>query len=1037
MSESKLVVTIDGSQAESSARRLEGELGKLERAGTQAADSVGKVGDQSEQSVSKMDRLKGVVGSLGPMLGALAAAGITRAFVSIATETDRLRGQLETMTGSADKAGIAFKALEGFAARTPYSVDQAVEAFVKLKALGLDPSERSLTSFGNTAAAMGKSLTQMIEAVADASTGEFERLKEFGIKAKQQGDTVTMTFQGVTTTISNNAAEIQKYLVGLGETKFGDAMSNQMEKLPGLFSNLQDEVVGIFRAFGDAGGNAVITKVLKTLIAIADVTGKAIPIAMGYLRSAALSVFGAIDESVTRLKYNTQILAQQFKKLWDPEAAGRIEALTDARDAEIASIRQMTAELKEEAVNAGYAADSTADLTDAVDQNTDATDRNIGKIKELTAAQKERREDEMMAIMLKRESDLGLNETTDAIERQTDALRDQKAELDPWAESVKGATERVDEAFVDIWRNIGSGFDSFADSLKSAFSQLLAELAHMAITRPIVMRIGAALGLGGASAAASAANGASGLGSLGSLFGGLGGMSGKLGLAKLGMQGVGAQFGFTGPTGLAVGAGLNLGAGFAGGYAGNWAGEKLFGSEGYTGYGSTIGGVAGAIFGAGNPLATLLGSALGGIVDSAIGKLVGEKQPKWGALGVTTGTGYNSIVDTMTGASGLTLSAIANRTDEGAARELLQGFADLDGSLTALAAAMGVTVNLSGKTLGGRSLRVDGQGVGDAFGVAGRLDKLDTSTLKDAPAQFVRAWLDATADSFDEQIRPFLARIGGTAEEMLTQFGQIAQIQGIYKQSTDTLKALLETDTIGAVRQQIEDANRSLFDLWAQQGDAIVKFSTELADAEDYAQLTAMVQSRYQTEIALIAQVMGALQEISGIFDGTIEQIRLDQMSGPAEQYDYYKSQIDTLAGGIGTMTDPAAILDALKQIDQLAGKSYGLLDEQQKKTIGQDIIDYLDGVEAAAQERLNAILGMVGADKANEPGTVTNAITGAINGANDKMLAQLEKVFADGAAKQQKAADDLAAAAGQFGQWVVDLPGSINVTFAAPEVNA
>ena len=30
---------------------------------------------------------------------------------------------------------------------------------------------------------MGKDITQMIEAVADAATGEFERLKEFGIKA--------------------------------------------------------------------------------------------------------------------------------------------------------------------------------------------------------------------------------------------------------------------------------------------------------------------------------------------------------------------------------------------------------------------------------------------------------------------------------------------------------------------------------------------------------------------------------------------------------------------------------------------------------------------------------------------------------------------------------------------------------------------------------------------------------------------------------------------------------------------------------------
>ena len=35
---------------------------------------------------------------------------------------------------------------------------------------------------------MGKSLNQMIEAVADATTGEFERLKEFGIKARTHGE---------------------------------------------------------------------------------------------------------------------------------------------------------------------------------------------------------------------------------------------------------------------------------------------------------------------------------------------------------------------------------------------------------------------------------------------------------------------------------------------------------------------------------------------------------------------------------------------------------------------------------------------------------------------------------------------------------------------------------------------------------------------------------------------------------------------------------------------------------------------------------
>jgi len=1043
MSESRLVVTIDGSQAESSARRLEGELGKLDAAGTKAADSVGKVGDGAEQSVSKMDRLKGVIGTIGPMLAGLATVGVARAFVSVATETDRLRGQLETMVGSADKAGIAFKALEGFAAKTPFSLEQSVEAFVKLKALGLEPTERALLSFGNTSSAMSKSMTQMIEAVADASSFQFERLRDFGITAAQEGDRVKFTFRGITTEVGKSSAEITEYLTALGENNFGTAISRQMEGLPGLFSNLTDEVTGIFRAFGDAGGNAVIAKVLKTLISIADAIGKTIPIAMGYLRSAAISVFGAIDESVTRLGYNVKILALQFKKLWDPAAVGDIERLTKARDAEVATIQQMTAELKNETVNAGYAANATADLADVVDESTVASKSNsravedqTAKIKGLTAAQKERREDEMMAIFQKAESDKGLYETTKAVESQTEALREQTAELDPWAEAVKGAAERVDSAFVDMWRNIGSGFDSFADSLKSAFSQLLAELAHMAITRPIVMQLGAALGLGGASTAASASSGAGGLGSLGSLFGGIGGSTGKLALAKLGMQGVGAQLGFTGPTGLAVGAGLNLGAGFAGGYAGNYLGEKLFGSEG-TGYGATIGGIAGTIFGAGNPLGTSLGAALGGIVDSAIGKLI-KKQPKWGALGIKTGANNSShAVESLFGASGLELTAIANRTDEAAAKELLQGFADLDGSLTALANAMGVNVNLSGQTLGGRSLNVNGKGSADSFGVSGRLDKLDTSKLKDAPAEFVRAWLDATADSFDAQIRPFISRIGGTAEEMLGQFAQVAEIQGIYKTSTDTLKALLETDTIGAVQQQIEAANRSLFDLWSEQGDAIVRFSTELADAEDFAQLTGMVQQRYATELALIAQIKGALQEIDGLFGSTIEQIRLDGMASNADRYAYVEKQIEFLAGAIPNATDPAKIMQALQMIDQLTGKSYGLLDDSQKQALGPEIIQFLQDTEVAAEKRLEALLTTVSADKVNEAGTVGNAIQTALDAANDKMLAQMEAVFAAGAAAQQKAADTQQAAANQFGNWVGYLPGTINVTLAGTEVNA
>lgn len=180
------------------------------------------------------------VGSL-----ATAAGGAGAYLVSAQRKVDVMQASLITMTGSAENASKAFAILQQFAKDTPYGLQQAVDGFTKLTALGLEPSIEALTSYGNTAAAMGKDLNQMIEAVADASTGEFERLKEFGIKASQEGNKVSFTFNGVTTTIGKNAKEIQGYLLDLGNTKFSGAMEERAKTLDGAISSLGDTWDGL------------------------------------------------------------------------------------------------------------------------------------------------------------------------------------------------------------------------------------------------------------------------------------------------------------------------------------------------------------------------------------------------------------------------------------------------------------------------------------------------------------------------------------------------------------------------------------------------------------------------------------------------------------------------------------------------------------------------------------------------------------------------------------------------------------------------
>ena len=205
----------------------------------------------------------GVSGALGALGVTLSAGAVLGKLVAVQREFDVLNASLRTMTGSSAAAEREMKWIKVFAKETPFGLKQTTEAFVKMKSLGLDPSREALTSYGNTASAMGKELSQMIEAVADASTGEFERLKEFGIKAKQEGDKVELTFQGVTTSIGNNSAEITGYLEKLGNNEFAGAMALRAGTLDNAISSLGDTWDDLFRTINDQNAGSLIFDSVK------------------------------------------------------------------------------------------------------------------------------------------------------------------------------------------------------------------------------------------------------------------------------------------------------------------------------------------------------------------------------------------------------------------------------------------------------------------------------------------------------------------------------------------------------------------------------------------------------------------------------------------------------------------------------------------------------------------------------------------------------------------------------------------------------
>ena len=198
-----------------------------------------KQGQRTERATDGLGRAFSRL--IGPIAAVVSVSAGLQKLVSTAREFEILNAQLKTATGSAEAAAEAFTYIQDFATQTPYDLQQATGAFTQLVNYGLTPSQEAMKSYGDTASALGRDLSQMVEAVADATTGEFERLKAFGIKARKEGDNIAFTFRGVTTTVKNNAEEIERYLIDLGNNNFAGAMAERMDTLDGALSNLGDE----------------------------------------------------------------------------------------------------------------------------------------------------------------------------------------------------------------------------------------------------------------------------------------------------------------------------------------------------------------------------------------------------------------------------------------------------------------------------------------------------------------------------------------------------------------------------------------------------------------------------------------------------------------------------------------------------------------------------------------------------------------------------------------------------------------------------
>ncbi|WP_273215556.1 hypothetical protein [Runella zeae] len=255
--------------------------------------------------------------------------GVGKAIFDITAKFEKYEKVLTTALGSEKLAKQSMEAIKVMAANTSFSVDELTEGYVKMVNRGLRPSQKEMIALADLASSQGKTFDQLVEAVLDAQGAEFERLKEFGIKAKKEGDNISLTFKGQTQVVKNNEEAIYKAMIAMGAmTGVAGQNAKMMETLGGKTSNLGDNFDAMMVTLGD-GLRPVFIAILDLLnasIPVLTIVGKAI----GSVILVAKSLVVGLVDTVKNAGLALYSLGDAAAKLVQGNLTGAKKALDES-----------------------------------------------------------------------------------------------------------------------------------------------------------------------------------------------------------------------------------------------------------------------------------------------------------------------------------------------------------------------------------------------------------------------------------------------------------------------------------------------------------------------------------------------------------------------------------------------------------------------------------------------------------------------------------------------------------------------------------
>lgn len=266
---------------------------------------------------------KGIAGSFSSIgsawkgaIAAIAAGALSGAITKELQATEKSVAAFIQSTGSVADARAQFEMLQQAARDTIQPFDSLKAAALELRKNGLQPSAEQLKTFSQIAYGTGQSLETVSKAFTGTIQGNLRGLRQLGITAQDNGETLLLTYKGATTEIQKNTAALSDYFATIGSENEG-VLDYLQSGVTGALNHLENAWGDFYRAIAESGFGDLVTHAIRDIATELDSITSWINENREPIKAFFTTITESWDSISTATKDSVKIIKDTVNDLWE------------------------------------------------------------------------------------------------------------------------------------------------------------------------------------------------------------------------------------------------------------------------------------------------------------------------------------------------------------------------------------------------------------------------------------------------------------------------------------------------------------------------------------------------------------------------------------------------------------------------------------------------------------------------------------------------------------------------------------------------